>query len=49
MSSTRKKLANTPRQRLRKEGRYRAVCDYIACMTDRYLMAEHARLLGGGK
>jgi len=24
----------------------RAVCDYLAGMTDRYAMAEHRRLLG---
>jgi dGTPase len=44
-----KEISDPPRQRRRREGRYRAICDYIACMTDRYLMAEHARLLGGGK
>ena len=30
----------------RRKDRYRAVCDYIAGMTDRYLIAEHTRLLG---
>jgi dGTPase len=43
-----KEIGDQARSRIRKEGRYRAVCDYIAGMTDRYLMAEHARLFGGG-
>jgi len=34
------------RQRIRRDGLHRAVCDYISGMTDRYLMAEHARLFG---
>jgi dGTPase len=34
------------RRRIRREGIYRAVCDYIASMTDRYLLSEHARLFG---
>jgi dGTPase len=34
------------RRRIRRDGRYRAVCDYISGMTDRYLMSEHARLCG---
>lgn len=42
-----KEIGDQARSRLRKEGRYRAVCDYIAGMTDRYLIAEHARLFGG--
>ena len=33
------------RQRLRVAGRHRAICDYIACMTDGFAMQEHARLL----
>lgn len=36
------------RQRMRREGRHRAVCDYIAGMTDRYVLQEHQRLLGLG-
>jgi dGTP triphosphohydrolase len=24
----------------------RAVCDYLACMTDRYAIQEHQRLFG---
>jgi dGTPase len=41
-----KEIGEHARRRIRKEGRYRAVCDYIAGMTDRYLMSEHARLFG---
>jgi dGTPase len=33
------------RKRARKVGRPRAVCDYLAGMTDRYAMLEHERLL----
>ena len=39
-----KELGEHTRQRMRKGGRYRIVCDDIAGMTDRSLMAEHARL-----
>jgi len=31
-------------KRIEKEGLYRTVCDYIAGMTDRYLIEEHQRL-----
>jgi len=41
-----KELGEHARKRVRKDGLYRAVCDYIAGMTDRYLMSEHARLFG---
>lgn len=34
------------RKRIRKIGLHRAVCDYLAGMTDRYVMQEHARLFG---
>ena len=34
------------RKRARKIGRERAVCDYIAGMTDRYCMQEHERIFG---
>jgi dGTPase len=34
-------------KRLRHDGLHRAVCDYLAGMTDRYLLDAHARLLGG--
>jgi dGTPase len=41
-----KEIGEQTRQGLRKPGRHRIVCDHIACMTDRYLIAEHQRLLG---
>jgi dGTPase len=41
-----KQIGEHARRRVRKDGLYRAVCDYIAGMTDRYLMSEHARLFG---
>ncbi len=41
-----KQIGEHARKRIRKDGLHRAVCDYIAGMTDRYLMAEHARLFG---
>jgi len=31
-------------RRVEKEGLHRTVCDYIAGMTDRYLMEEYARI-----
>jgi dGTPase len=34
------------RKRIKKIGLHRAVCDYIAGMTDRYVIQEHNRLLG---
>ncbi|HKS35994.1 MAG TPA: deoxyguanosinetriphosphate triphosphohydrolase [Verrucomicrobiae bacterium] len=34
------------RKRIKKEGLHRAVCDYIAGMTDRYVIREHQRLFG---
>ena len=42
-----KEIGEHARKRIRKDGLHRAVCDYIAGLTDRYLMAEHARLFGG--
>lgn len=32
------------RKRIRTAGRYRAICDYLAGMTDRYAMQEHGRI-----
>jgi dGTPase len=32
-------------RRIESEGLYRTVCDYVAGMTDRYLLDEHARLV----
>jgi dGTPase len=37
-------LGDAATRRIESEGMYRTVCDYIAGMTDRYLMEEHARL-----
>jgi dGTPase len=34
------------RRRIRRTGRHRAVCDYLAGMTDRYVMLEYERLSG---
>ena len=34
------------RRRIKKIGLHRAVCDYIAGMTDRYVIQEHHRLFG---
>lgn len=34
------------RKRARKIGRERAICDYLAGMTDRYAMQEHERIFG---
>lgn len=42
-----KQISEHARKRLGKDGLHRAVCDYIAGMTDRFLMAEHARLFEG--
>lgn len=40
-----KELGEFSRQRLRKLGLHRTVCDYIAGMTDLYVMKEHSRLV----
>jgi dGTPase len=37
-------LGETAAKRMEAEGLHRTVCDYIAGMTDRYLMDEYARL-----
>ena len=37
-------LGDTATKRIEAEGLHRTVCDYIAGMTDRYLMEEYARL-----
>jgi dGTPase len=42
-------LSDTARKKARKIGLHRAVCDYIAGMTDRYVMQEHQRWLGKGE
>jgi dGTPase len=38
------RLGNTATKRIGDEGLHRTVCDYVAGMTDRYLMEEFARL-----
>ena len=38
------KLGDMAAKRIETEGMHRTICDYIAGMTDRYLMEEHARL-----
>jgi dGTPase len=38
------KLGETAAKRIETEGLYRTVCDYIAGMTDRYLIEEHERI-----
>jgi dGTPase len=40
-------LGDAAARRIEAEGLYRTVCDYIAGMTDRYLIEEHSRLAGG--
>lgn len=35
-----------PRRRIRADGLHRAVCDYLAGMTDRYVVQEYRRLFG---
>jgi dGTPase len=44
-----KELGDFSRKRLRKLGLHRTVCDYIAGMTDLYVMKEHQRLVGSSK
>ncbi len=39
-------LGEQSRKRLAREGLHRAVCDYLAGMTDRYAIQEHQRWLG---
>ena len=40
------KLGRQARKRGRRDGWPRAICDYLAGMTDRYAMLEHERMLG---
>ena len=42
----RSEIGEVARKRARRDGWHRAVCDYLAGMTDRYAMATHARLFG---
>ena len=39
-----KQLGEIATRRLEQEGLHRTVCDYVAGMTDRYLIEEHARI-----
>ncbi|MCX8089796.1 MAG: deoxyguanosinetriphosphate triphosphohydrolase [Verrucomicrobiae bacterium] len=39
-------MSRQARQRVRRDGLHRAVCDYLAGMTDRYVMREYERLFG---
>jgi dGTPase len=39
-------LGDAAAQRIEAEGLHRTVCDYIAGMTDRYLMEEHGKVVG---
>ncbi len=39
-------IGDSSRRRLKKTGLHRAVCDYLAGMTDRYVMLECERLFG---
>jgi dGTPase len=41
------RLGEAAAKRIEAEGLHRTVCDYIAGMTDRYLMEEHARIVSG--
>jgi dGTPase len=41
-----KEIGEQGRRQTRKAGLHRAVCDYIAGMTDRYAIQEHRRLCG---
>lgn len=39
-------LDEQTRKRARKDGWHRAICDYVAAMTDRFAIAEYQRLFG---
>ena len=41
-----KQLGEVATKRLEQEGLHRTVCDYVAGMTDRYLIEEYARITG---
>jgi len=41
-----KEIGALSRKRIRKDGLHRAVCDYLAGMTDRYAVQEHQRIFG---
>jgi dGTPase len=39
-------IGDSSRKRIRKTGLHRAVCDYLAGMTDRYAISEYERIFG---
>ena len=41
-----RELGTSSKKSIKKIGLHRAVCDYIAGMTDRYVMIEHGRIFG---
>ena len=41
-----KEIGEQARRQIRRLGKHRAVCDYIAGMTDRYAIHEHQRVFG---
>ena len=41
-----KEIGERSRQRIKETGLHRAVCDYLAGMTDRFAMQEFERILG---
>jgi dGTPase len=41
-----KEIGDSSKRRLKKIGLHRAVCDYLAGMTDRYVMLEYERIFG---
>ena len=41
------RLGDAAARRIESEGLHRTVCDYIAGMTDRYLLEEHSRMAAG--
>jgi len=41
-----KEIGDSSKRRLKKIGLHRAVCDYLAGMTDRYVMLEYERVFG---
>lgn len=41
-----REIGEQSQRRIRREGRPRAVCDYLAGMTDRYVVQEYQRLFG---
>jgi dGTPase len=39
-------IGDSARKRIKQTGLHRAVCDYLAGMTDPYVMHEHRRIFG---